>query len=312
MSTTIGLCTLRRLLAPGFILGALLLPLLLTASARAQGIDNGLVGYWPFDEGHRTTSADLSGNGNTATLAGAGGFTGNTAPTDFTNPFAFASVNNSNSYATAPGHNIDNLQQFTVAFWVRINAVAPFPPMTLIRLNNGKAGFGYYDRGNLYFDLNVKGVPRRLFHLSSNIADGAYHHVVGSYDGINIRFYYDGAHYNTLETTGGALLTGQGVSFSAPDAPLDGALDDVRLYNRALTDNEVAGLVYNCANVQGIPVSECRALVALATNTGQWSMATNWFANHTPCTWFGVLCKNGLYRLARLILALTGRGLAAC
>lgn len=201
MSTTTGLCTLRRLLAPGFILGALLLPLLLTAPARAQGIDNGLVGYWPFDEGHG---------------------------------------------------------------------------------------------------------------LSSNIADGAYHHVVGSYDGINIRFYYDGAHYNTLETTGGALLTGQGVSFSVPDAPLDGALDDVRLYNRALTDNEVAGLVYNCANVQGIPVSECRALVALATNTGQWSTATNWFANHTPCTWFGVLCKNGLYRLARLILALTGRGLAAC
>ena len=283
----------RRLQTILLLLSALMLLLLCPVPAHAQSIDNGLVGYWPFDEGRGSTSADLSGSGNTATLHTPDSFTNNTAPTDFANPAALASVNSANSYATAPGNKIDNLQQLTLAFWVRINWAAPFPAMTLVSLNNGKAGFGYYDQGNLYFDINVNGLPRRLFKLSSTIADGAYHHIAGSYDGAAIRFYYDGALYNTLDTTGGALLAGQGVSFSAPDAPLNGVLDDVRLYNRALTASEVAGLVYNCNTVQDIPGRECRALVGLAISTGPWTTSTQWFANNTPCTWFGVLCNNG-------------------
>ncbi|CAN5543001.1 hypothetical protein BH10CHL1_BH10CHL1_16230 [soil metagenome] len=277
------------------LLSVLLLSFGLATPAHAQNIDDGLVGYWPFDEGSGSISADLSGNNNTATLHTPNSFTGNAAPTEWQNPFAFASVNNANSYATAPGNNIDNLQRFTLAFWVRINRVAPFPAMTMISLNNGKAGFGYYDRGNLYFDITVNGLPRRLFKLDSNIADGAYHHLAGSYDGATIRFYYDGAFYSALETTGGPVPTGQGVSFSTPTAPLDGALDDVRLYNRALTNIEVANLVYNCNNVQGIPVNECRTLVAFANSTHaeQWVTSTQWLANRTPCNWFGVLCNNG-------------------
>lgn len=279
------------LLLPLLIAG--LFALLSPRLARAQSIDYGLVGYWSFDEGNGSSSADQSGNGNNATLHTVNSFTSNSAPTDFANPFAFASLNNANSYATAPGKNIDTLQQFTLAFWVRINPTPTRPAMTLISLNNGKASFGYYDQGNFYFDITVNGLPRRLFNLNSTIADGAYHHLAGSYDGATIRFYYDGVLYNALQTTGGPLPTGQGVSFSTPDAPLDGSLDDVRIYNRVLTDSEVAGLVYNCQNVQGIPASECRALVSLATNTGSWTTSTHWFANNSPCTWFGVLCNNG-------------------
>jgi hypothetical protein len=284
-----------HLLLAAALLAMLVAPAALSTPAQAQSVDNGLVGYWPFDEGSGTTSRDLSGNNNTATLHTANSFTGNAAPTDFANPSALASVNNASSYATAPGKNIDNLQQFTIAFWVRISATSPFPAMTLLSLNNRKAGFGYYDRGNLYFDITVNGLPRRLFKLDANIADGAYHHLAGSYDGATIRFYYDGAFYSALGTTGGPVPTGQGVSFSTPTAPLDGALDDVRIYNRALSNIEVATLVYNCNSVQGIPASECRALVDLAnaTHAEQWANSNQWLANRTPCTWFGVLCNNG-------------------
>ncbi len=276
-------------------LGALFLALCLSIPAQAQSIDDGLVGYWPFDEGNGSTSADLSGNNNTAIFHIPNSFTNNAAPTDWQNPFAFASGITANSYATASGKNIDNLQTFTLAFWVRINPAATHPGMTMISLNNGKAAFGYYDRGNLYFDITVNGLGRRLFKLDSNLADGAYHHLAGSYDGATIRFYYDGAFYSALDTTGGPVPTGQGVTFSTPTAPLDGALDDVRLYNRALTTIEVATLVYNCNNVQGIPINECRALVAFANSTHaeQWVASTQWLANRTPCNWAGVLCNNG-------------------
>lgn len=284
---------LRWIVFPGLL--AALLPLWFTFPVYAQSIDDGLVGYWPFDEGNGSTSLDLSGNNNTATLHTPNSFTNNTASTDFANPFAFALANNVNSYATASGNKIDNLQQFTLAFWVRINPAATHPPMTMISLNNGKAAFRYYDQGNLAFDITVNGIQRHILTLNSNIADGNYHHLVGSYDGAMIRFYYDGAPYVIDFPASGPLPTGQGVSFSTPDAPLDGALDDVRLYNRALGDNEVAALVYQCSTVQGIPASECRALVALANDThfNQWGSATQWLQNATPCTWYGVLCNNG-------------------
>ena len=48
---------LHLLWLPG-LLAALFLALLCTIPAHAQGINDGLVGYWPFDEGNGSTSAD--------------------------------------------------------------------------------------------------------------------------------------------------------------------------------------------------------------------------------------------------------------
>ena len=82
---------------------AVLLPLAMPQRALAQDITDGLVGYWPFDEGGGSTSADLSGSGNTATLHTPNSFTGSPASTDFANPFALGSTNNANSYAIGAG-----------------------------------------------------------------------------------------------------------------------------------------------------------------------------------------------------------------
>ncbi|MFN8491649.1 MAG: LamG-like jellyroll fold domain-containing protein [Caldilineaceae bacterium] len=290
----------RRLLALAFLLGAFWLPLYLSTPAHAQSIDDGLVGYWPFDEGNGSTSADQSGSGNTATLHTPNSFTNSTASTDFANPFALASVNNANSYATAPGTNIDNLHQFTVAFWVQINAQASYPDMDLVRLTNGKARFGYYDRNNLFFELTLGTVVFRSLAISHPVTDGRYHQLAGSLDGRFMQFFVDGQLISRLDTldplfpANGPSVTGQGVVFSSGTLPLNGALDDVRIYNRALSDSEVLALTYNCTNAQGLPASECRALVDLfrTTNGVHWTNHTNWLQNNTPCTWAGVLCNN--------------------
>lgn len=94
-----------RFFALPLVFAAVLLALGMPQRASAQDITDGLVGYWPFDEGSGGTSADASGSGNTATLDTPGSFTGNVAPTDFANPSALASSNNANSYASAPGTN---------------------------------------------------------------------------------------------------------------------------------------------------------------------------------------------------------------
>ena len=97
---------LNRLWWRVFVVPLLLAAVLLVGApqrALAQDITDGLVGYWPFDEGSGSTSADVSGSGNTATLHTPNSFTGSPASTDFANPFALGSTHNGSSYATAPG-----------------------------------------------------------------------------------------------------------------------------------------------------------------------------------------------------------------
>jgi hypothetical protein len=84
-------------------------PATATSSAQAApaNLDDGLLSYWPFDEGSGTTSIDYGGSGNHVTFHSAAGFTNVTPALDHDNPSAFKSVDNPNSYGTAPGTNID-------------------------------------------------------------------------------------------------------------------------------------------------------------------------------------------------------------
>ncbi|MHC4497034.1 MAG: hypothetical protein ACYSYM_14550, partial [Planctomycetota bacterium] len=42
----------------------------LVGTSPAQDVDPSLVGWWTFEEGSGSTTADMSGNGNTGTLTG--------------------------------------------------------------------------------------------------------------------------------------------------------------------------------------------------------------------------------------------------
>ncbi len=285
-------------------------PVIATSSAQAApgNLDDGLLSYWPFDEGSGTTSIDYGGSGNNITLHSAAGFTNVTPALDHANPSAFKSVSDPNSYGTAPGTNIDTLQQFTIAFWVRLNAT-PQHSMSLITLP-GKA--------SLIYDTNVGTSPLFFtvyvdspFIVSRGISlngtqPGAYAHVTATYGGNGMRVFLNGQAVNNLLGSY-PLKPGSGVMFSAPDTPFDGALDDVRIYNRVLSDTEIARLAFRCGSVTEIPQAECHALadIYLNTNGAGWTNHTGWLQNNTPCSWYGVLCNKGHV----LALILTNNGL---
>jgi hypothetical protein len=254
-------------------------------------IDSGLVGYWPFDFGN--PDADLSGSGNTAGFGNGMGLTSTTAPTRFSNTAALLSQNSATSYATAPGNNIDNLQQYTIAFWVRLNSL-PQRNMSLVALGS-KTVIRYTSIGNGYgFSFSTKSPTFERTIFSRAVQSGVYYHFVATYDDNGMRIYVNGQLQNTLP----GLITvvpGSGVLFSSPGAPLDGILDDVRIYNRGLSAGEIAVLSFHCGGVSEIPQAECEALVDLYTAAAgpQWSNHTNWLQSNTPCSWYGVLCNSG-------------------
>lgn len=276
--------------------------------AAPANLDDGLLSYWPFDEGSGTTSIDYGGSGNSVALHSAASFTNITPALDHDNPSAFKSVDNPNSYGSAPGTNIDTLQQFTIAFWVRLNA-APQHSMSLITLP-GKASLMYDTnvfKSPIFFTVYVDSP----FLVSRGISlygtqPGTYAHVTATYGGNGMHVFLNGQVVNNLPGSY-PLKPGSGVMFSAPDTPFDGALDDVRIYNRVLSDTEIARLAFRCGSVTEIPQAECHALadIYLNTNGAGWINHAGWLQNTTPCSWYGVLCNNGHV----LALILTNNGL---
>jgi Ca2+-binding RTX toxin-like protein len=253
--------------------------------------DSGLVGYWPFDIG--SAEVDRSGSGNTVTFASGIGLTNTTAPTRFANTTALVSSLSPTSYATAPGTNIDTLQQFTIAFWLRLNSPLQ-QKMSLIALGS-KTAIQYTSIGNGYGLSFLEKSPtfeRTIY--SPAVPSGVYFHVAATYDDNGMRLYVNGQLQRELPGLT-PVVPGSGVLLSSPSTPLDGILDDVRIYNRGLSAAEIAVLAFHCGGVSEIPQSECEALVDLyvSTNGPHWINQSGWLQTTTPCNWYGVLCTNG-------------------
>ncbi len=260
-----------------------------TIPAHAQGVAPGLIGYWPFDQ----NGADISGAINNATLQSGAKFSTSFATTPYPNSGSLASAPVANSYATAAvSKNIQGLTNFTIAFWVHLN-----PPKSgvfnLVTLDKA-ASVQFVNNGGLNLQFQVYADITRTVSTKLTIVH-PWEHIVAVYDTNGLSLYLkgqlvaNGLRSNTLFTVP------TGVTFSSPTKPFDGLLDDVRIYNRALSSAEIATLAYTCGNVTEIPGTECQALASLfyQANGLAWTNNSGWEQTNTPCTWFGVTCTNG-------------------
>lgn len=108
---------------------------------------------------------------------------------------------------------------------------------------------------------------------TTSIADGQFHHVVGTYDGAQLRLYVDAQLEDTRGLTGtvrnGAdllVIGNYGGRSNGSQGPQDtysfmGAIDEARFYDRALTDTEIADIFTSvppvfCDNRNTAPVAD--------------------------------------------------------
>ena len=105
-----------------------------------------------------------------------------------------------------------------------------------IDINNGCPNFTVTDR----FGTNVSAPSLE------KITIGVWHHVAGVYDGSEVKMYVDGTLKNTktfdgeLWTRDSVLCIGGTEGCSAP--PFRGLIDEVQIFNRALTEAEIKGI----------------------------------------------------------------------
>ena len=214
-------------------------------------LNDGLLGYWKLDEGSGTTTADSSGYGYDGVLHNSPLWSTDTPGVmDFKDSYAlqFDRVGNAEYVTMSDTPEIDEAQELTLSTWVRLASTptgADNTYMRFVTLRNEKAVLRYSDHsgtGQLQFYMTIGGSVRSIA-VDYIWGIGAWYHVAGTYDGSTMRLYLDGVELDTHGISN-EVATGDGVrlSHSASSEALDGLLDDVRVYNRALSATDIGHL----------------------------------------------------------------------
>jgi hypothetical protein len=216
-------------------------------------LSTGLLGLWRFDEGSGTTSADASGNGNTATLfngpSWATGYSGDAIEGNGTNSYVQANI------GTWFGSN----NTLSVSAWTYVNANSSGPVVGIAGTSGWNMPFLSVRGSTVYGWLwGVPGTDQTTSPLSATVSLNAWHFLAITYDpngggaGIGQEiFYVDGAASGsatgTYAPSGTAdtfqtVITGAKPNGGSMNSYLLGKVDEVRAYNRTLSAADITAL----------------------------------------------------------------------
>jgi len=202
----------------------------------AASTSAGLVAQWKMDEGSGSSTADASGDGNTGTLNKASWATGSYGTSiAFTGNNSYVSVKESSS--------IEFSKQLTVAFWMYATSNANVDPRVVSKLYswdvklNGSNRYPQFSAGGRYAAMKTPLPTNTWKHVVFTFSSGT---LKGYVDGVPVAFStntFTGTETLPLQMYG--LYIGTDPSKSAS---FKGDIDDVRLYNRVLSDADVLAL----------------------------------------------------------------------
>jgi hypothetical protein len=267
---------------------ALTLPL---AGAKAQCTNqpNGLVGWWPGEN----SAEDIAG-GRNGTLIGGAGFASGIVGEAFEFTADGAGV-------TVPHDEALNVSSngFTVDFWMQGVKNQPQSLFLVVDKSHGwvdSTGWlfqGYSGSGQIFFGIGAGGSSINNFPLATSatdVLDGQWHHVAGTWDGALLRIFVDGAQQDQAALTtpfNNTRPINLGFSWGndTPTRFFRGKVDELALYNRALTTHEIAALyAANAGKVLPPPT-----LAVAATNGG---VVLSWAAVYT--CYYGLVSRSDL------------------
>jgi hypothetical protein len=218
-------------------------------------LGTGLLGYWDFDHGSATQVTDQSGNAGTATLVNGAtlglGKLGNGLTLG--GGTSFATVGD--SAALRVGGDI------TISLWVQHGSL-PLTGAYMYYLEKGENDKDNYALGcygaaqgpSLFFEFTDSSNNYNYVQQSSGpvLSNGQWTHIAFVFDHANgaLRFYSNGQLLSTAtsvkslnETITSSLSIGH-QNIAGYEFPMNGSLDELRIYNRALSAADVQ-ILYN-------------------------------------------------------------------
>ena len=263
-----------------------------TATATVNVVINGLRAYYKFEEGTGTTSADISGNGFNSTLNNITWTTG----VEGTNGVSFSGV--STSYGTIPAMNL-NTNTATMTAWVKISgAQNNFSGIVLYSGGGNGSGMVFNNTNQLSYNWNNLS-SQYNFRSNLVVPYGTWTFVALVVTPTNATLYMQplggsmSSVTNSVANTASAFsgVTDLGLYPGYTTRSLNGVLDEVRIYNIALSGAAIAALanasptVATAASANPNPVTGTGATMSVLGGSNIVSPSTltyTWSATSVP------------------------------
>lgn len=203
-----------------------------------------LVGYWRFDEENASFTVDSSGNGNDGFFHGDPTWTAGKV-------LGALSLDGGDDYAEVPDSpELRITGDMTVALWVKKTAEA-----SLWSRMVGRGGdltplnYGFWEEsgagGRIQFSQYDSGGGAVVNCCSdSEIVSGEWYHIAAVAEGANAYVYINGAPDGTAARSGtpNAAAAPVTIGYAGYASHFPGIVDEVRIYNRALSPAEIQSL----------------------------------------------------------------------
>jgi len=264
--------------------------LVMLSDTVSLAVTNGLVGWWKFDNIKNGKVIDSSGNGNDGELVGiceqTEGFVGNGA---------LKITNGGVKIADSPSLHPP---RFTIAMWVKWangqGALARLVQMgndnkeSLVILGGGGASDSGPSANVAYFTVfaSSTGADADSFDIRAPgvFEGGNWHHIVAIYDGSDMLLYIDGKVVAQKTIGDVKLFAVEGdplvIGCRPPnmDRTFNGVVDDVRMYNKALSAEDVRKLYVwkgGSANKAALPKPANKSGNILPNSKLKWMKGSN-------------------------------------
>ena len=201
-------------------------------------VSSNLIAAYAFEEGTGTTTADATGKGHTGTISGASWTTAGKNG----RALSFDGINDWVTIADA--NDLDLTNGMTLEAWVKPNGLAGWNTILLKEANSTLAYALYANDGNPWPAVTIRiGNGDYSAVGTSRLPLGIWTHLAATYDGTTLRLYVNGTQVGSRPQTGNMNATNRALRIGGnavwTDEFFNGLIDDVRVYNRALTAGEI-------------------------------------------------------------------------
>lgn len=209
---------------------------------KLSGSENGLAGYWQFDDATTGTVQDLTANNNDGTLTSGAQVVRTVGPS--------LSFDGTDDVVTVTGIDTElQNKSFTIEFWSYRDATdnGAQIPIGIAGAQGDDTSFlhlGYTNGTNMRFSFNATGSDNELNYTDTGGSLDEWAHWAATYDATTnqAKLFKDGVvvgiqtFANDFDGSGNLTLGYSGLSSQY----FDGNLNDVRIWNTVRTDDEIA------------------------------------------------------------------------
>lgn len=260
-----------------------------------------IMGHWTFDEGAGFIVGDSSGKGNNGTLM-------NDKAMTWTNGYSGAglyfdgTVGAGATYVSiVDAASLHLSTQGSFAAWVRWEDTGRDSPI-LAKEGDGALSYWFGAFGPAHFGVLLDTDGNQPWAIldrdQGQVPQGQWTHLASTWDGTTVRHYLNGVLLNENASFPGPVFGGSGpliigANFPYNSTAFKGALDEVRLYNHALSGAEIRAIAGVTTEMVGYwPLDEGSGIL-VADRSGRGNHGT--LIHPRPFTWTNGVIGSGLY-----------------